>query len=647
MLITILWHIYQGSVIITLFHNLTFLNLLIIFYLFLSIIKIMAGFWTSEDKIPIGQTSISVPAEHGLDYDPGQKIEFQIPSSINFFQPKESYLKFDVEISNPLAATHPCFLQLDGQLGGQVLIKDIRIYSGGAGRILLEEFQNYNVLTAVKYDYEINDSIKQKRALTEGCVYYNEVSRSTTGLIQDTANNVSENPYFKSPGLTGSEFIPKKCKCLLPLNTGIFSNDKIFPVGLTEGLIVEIILEDASKCIRTLDSVMKNRKLMGNPVFLSSGAVLGNFPIPAPGDPNLNPVYPVLAVTPGTDGFTDFFVRRDNSQGINAVVGASLFPFSIGQKIAFMNINTMTEVVSLTAGQQGTGTITAVTYTAGTENCVKVTLAGRFSPSANMTLDTVMIDKSILAATAATWRPTYKITDCEFVVQQVTMPQGYTAKLASMMKEGGAMNYDFLSFTNYKTSQIQSELVTTLNIPLVQQRAKAILAIPVDAGNYSQQDSMRGVGTEIEYYDRQDETARGQNRSVRPGLCGISDHLTQYQLFYDGRLNPSRKVVCSRISSKVSVDQIPLMELEKALVMAGIKPHSMLNFQKNFLVGRALSLQDGIYDTRGRDFQLQLEYQETDELGAAVLPAHNKLWNVWCAHLRRIVISGNAISMEV
>ena len=184
------------------------------------------------------------------------------------------------------------------------------------------------------------------------------------------------------------------------------------------------------------------------------------------------------------------------------------------------------------------------------------------------------------------------------------------------------MNYDFLSFTNYKTSQIQSELVTTLNIPLVQQRAKAILAIPVDAGNYSQQDSMRGVGTEIEYYDRQDETARGQNRSVRSGLVGISDQLTQYQ-------------------------QVPLMELEKALVMAGMKPHSMLNFQKNFLVGRALSLQDGVYDTRGRDFQLQLEYQETAaDTGAAILPAHNKLWNVWCAHLRRIVISGNAISME-
>ena len=610
----------------------------------------MSNFWTSEDKIPIGQTKISIPAEHGLDYNPGQKIEFQIPSSVNFFQPRESYLKFDVELSNPDSATNPAFLQLDGQLGGQVLIRDLRIYSGGAGRILLEEYQNYNVITALKYDYEINDTVKQKRALTEGCVFYNEQSRSTTGLVQDTANNVSGNPYFQEPPATRSttstpaEVSFKKCKCLLPLNTGIFSNDKIFPVGLTDGLIVEIILENAPRCIRALDNVLLNRKLMGNPVFLSSN---GTTDTAAPADPNLVPQYPTGSSVGNASAFTSFYVRRDNSQGINASVGASLFPFCIGQKVGFININTMVENPSLTAGAGGVGVVQDLTYDAGSKNAVRVTLTEAYSPTVTMTADNLLIDKSISSATTIAWKPTYKVTDCEFIVQQVSMPQGYTSKLASMMKEGGAMNYDFLSFTNYKTSQIQSEFVATLNIPLVQQRAKSILAIPTDASNYTQQDAMLGVGTEIEYYDRQDVSARGQNRSVRPGLVGISDQLTQYQLFYDGRLNPSRKVKCSRISNKTSVDQQPLIELEKALVMAGIKPHSMMNFQKNFCIGRALSLQDGVYDTRGRDFQLQVEYQETDAAGAAVVPAHNKLWNVWCSHLRRIVISGNSISMEV
>ncbi len=599
----------------------------------------MANFWTSEDKIPIGQQQIAVPAEHGLDYDPGQKVEFHIPASIDFFQPKESYLKFDVEISN---TSNPLFLQLDGQLGGQVLIRDLRVYSGGAGRVLLEEYQNYNVLTAVKYDYELNDTIRQKRSLTEGCVYYDNRNRSTMGLRSDTQNNLNNNPYFAAPTAPGKRDASaaepgfKKAKCLLPLNTGIFSNDKVFPVGLTEGLIVELILEDAKHCIHQLDTVSRRRKLMANPICLSFNAS----DTADPADPNNAPVYPIGSSVGNASAFDEFYIRRDNTMAINVADGGSQIPFCVGQHITFIDSDTDTLNPSVLGDAHGV--IKEIEYLAGTRNCVKITLVNKYSPTNSMDANTVLLDTSIANATAAAWKPTYKLTDCEFIVQQVMMPDGYKAKLASMMKEGGAMNYDFLSFTNYKTSQISSEKLTTLRVPLVQSRAKSVLAVPTDATVYTQRDIMRAEGTEIEYYDRnEDGVATMANHSARPGLVGISDHISQYQLFYDGKLNPSRKVKCSKISSKRSVDQQPLVELEKALVMAGIKPHSMLNFQKNFIIGRALSLQDGVYDTRGKDFQLQVEYQETTP------PAKNKLWNVWCAHLRRIVISGNAISVVV
>ena len=592
----------------------------------------MANFWTAQDKIPVGQTKISIPAEHGLDYSPGQKVEFHIPSSVNFFQPKESYLKFDLLLSND---SNPAFLQLDGQLGGQVLIRDLRVYSGGAGRILLEEYQNYNVLTAVKYDYEVNDTIKQKRSLTEGCVYYDEKHRSTTGLAQDTANNLSNNPYFDAPnaGRTGTEPSFKKCKCLLPLNTGIFSNDKIFPVGLTDGLIVEIILEDAKSCVRTLDNVMKNRKLLANPVFLSSN---GTSDTAAPANPNTAPQYPSAA---NASEFTKFYIRRDNSMAINDTNAGAQIPFCKGQHIAFYDIVAGQEITSTSATKPY---ISAISYdNSANKHTVEITLNASFIPSHDLSKDCLMIDKSISDAGSTNWKPSYEVTNCEFIVQQVTMPGGYTSKLASMMKEGGAMNYDFLSWTNYKTSQIASEKLSTLRVPLTQSRAKSVLAIPVDASVYTQLDVMSASGTHIDDYDRDEHVFEHTNRSVRPGLVGITDNLTQYQLFYDGKLNPSRKVKCSRISAKDSVDQQPLIELEKALVMAGIKPHSMMAFRKNFIIGRALSLQDGVYDTRGKDFQLQVEYQE------ATPPEYNKLWNVWCAHLRRIVISGNSIQVII
>ena len=241
---------------------------------------------------------------------------------------------------------------------------------------------------------------------------------------------------------------------------------------------------------------------------------------------------------------------------------------------------------------------------------IKVRLNGTYVPTVTMTQADVLYSRAITAA--ATYSPTYQISDAQFVLQKVEMPAGYTSKLSQMMKGGGAMNYDFTSATNYKISQLASEL---------------------DAAN-----------TFITEYDLNASSAVrpwNANHNQRTGLVGVTDGLSAYQLFYEGKLNPSRKVECGKISSKLSVDAQPLIELEKALTMGGIKPFSMLKFRENFCIGRALSLQNGVYDARGRDFALQVEYQETQE------PVVNKLWNCFCVHLRRIVISGNAIALQV
>ena len=614
----------------------------------------MSGFWTSEDKIPIEQKKVSVPAEHGLEYSPGQKIEFHIPPGIGFFQPKESYLKFDVKLSGQEAGTlgENTRLQLDGTLGGQVLIKDLRVYSGGAGRILLEEYQNYNVLTAVKYDYESNESIRAKRALTEGCVEHSDKTRSTLGVKQDCQNNLSTNPYFaEPPRVVGTDKFEnasyQKVKCLLPLNTGIFSNDKIFPVGMTDGLIVEIILEEANRAVKVLDTTNQHRKLWANPVFLSSNGIFGT---PAAiATPNSTPQTP----TGDNNGaFVDFFVRRDNLTGVNASVGTSNFPFSVGEEIAFINGSTGVYNPSIAngsvSGSASPPIISKIEYLPTLNfNCIKVTLAGatlagggagQYRPTA------AFVEGQMIMVSAshdrATLKPSYQISDCEFICQQVTMPQGYTSKLASMMKSGGSMNYDFSSYRNYKVSQIASEVVATLRLPLNESRAKSVLCVPTNAIVAPDNEYMSGKNMYIEDFEcgaPVTSTWMG-NHSSRTGLVGIADNITQYQLFYDGRLNPNRKVVCSKTSSKISVDAQPLIELEKALVMGDITPYSLMPFRKNFVIGRALSLQSGVYDARGKDFQLQVEY-----LGTA--PGFNKLWNCFCCHVRTIQIKGDSISL--
>ena len=97
------------------------------------------SFWDAEDKIPVKQTKVAIQAEHGLDYVSGQKITIIVPPTVQYFQPKESYLKFEVEL-NQGGTNHPTRLQLDPHAGAQILYSNFkrRIWStivGGISRL--------------------------------------------------------------------------------------------------------------------------------------------------------------------------------------------------------------------------------------------------------------------------------------------------------------------------------------------------------------------------------------------------------------------------------------------------------------------------------------------------------------------------------
>jgi len=214
------------------------------------------------------------------------------------------------------------------------------------------------------------------------------------------------------------------------------------------------------------------------------------------------------------------------------------------------------------------------------------------------------------------------------------------------LKAGGAMNYDFLSFTNYKYSQLVSDRVVNIRLPIQNSRCKSVLCIPTDATPYSAKQSVF-AGTTYQVNNLARDTGGGDysyNNSTRSGLVGIADHASNYQFIYNGKLNPNRKVPLGRISvneDKLALNQQLLIENEKSLRMADIDPLSFEKFQENFFIGRALSLASGVYDARGKDFNLQVEYQETSA------PSKPKLWNCFVGHLRRIVVKGDAIALEV
>ena len=609
-----------------------------------------SSFWTAEDRIPVSQKKVSIQAENGLSYELGQQINFVIPGSTGFMMPSETYLRMDVKIQYPAGSTARTPLMLDGDLGANVLIRDIRISSGGAQNQILEELQNVNVLTTLKYDYETNENLRKKRELTEGAVPQSNVARFNKGTTVSNLNNVDKNPYFDKSAdkksIEDADF--KTVKALLTLPTGIFQNDRIFPLGMTDGLRIEIILEDASRCFRTLDNQQKDIRVTANPAFHSL---------------NGSDSAPTSWVKGGAA--TSFFLKRDNG-----MVDLEACPFVIGEKLAFVNPETTfsasapgdSRILGL-GGPSGSAlvvTVTDIVYNSSgvgggnaSSGLIQVSFASAtntWSQSASggpIDINGSFQVYSCGIVESATFTPRLSIDNVELIVQKVEMPSGYVSKMNSMLKAGGAMNYDFLSYTNYKYSQLESDRVVNIRLPIQNSRCKSILAIPTDATPYTARQVL-AAETTYKVNSLFSDTGRGyyaENKSTRSGLVGIADHASNYQFIYDGKLNPNRKVPLARMSvnagDNVVINQQVFIENEKALRMAGIDPLSFENFQRNFFIGRALSSSSGVYDARGRDFTLQVEYQET------AAPSKAKLWNVWVAHLRRIVVKGDSISLEV
>ena len=627
----------------------------------------MSSFWRAEDKIPVRQTKVSVPAENGLDYSDGQTIHVHLPPTIDFIQPRECYLRADVLIDNDSAKTRLC---LD-KMGGNCLIRDIRIYSGGAGGVLLEEIQGYNVMASLKYSYEQNESLRNKRELTEGGQNYSSKCRGskpgTKAEINNVADSLYANTYADDTTSQSTEHAPQKVKMLIPLQTGIFQNGKGFPTMLTQGLRIEILLEDAPRVVRQLDAVSLTRYLGNNVMFHSVDGIDDN--IAGAGR------------WTGTNNTTKIFVRRGNAQHT-----ASNFPFTVGEYFDLVDSR------KIIHGSGSDLTNAMATYTA-TNDALQVVSIKHYAPSdsasvggefglTEITLQEggatktatnsenvtgvgghwILVSRGV-AKQGSAWKPTYTLSDVGMVIQQLEMPQGYTQRLVSMMKEGGVLNYGFLSYTNYRHSQLSSDTVANIRVPLQESKCKSVLAVPTDSTSYSNTQLVCGYtmavpdGATADYpayasgdFTDNTNTEQSHDKSVfsnRSGLVGIWDHLSQYQWYYDGRLNPSRKVDTSQVAQGKSISQQWNIESEKALAMGGIRPLSFRDCHTNAFIGRAVALQDGVYDARNKDFVLQVEYNYRTSAGASKPPVKNKLWQIFSCHLRTIMVKGDQISVQV
>ena len=611
----------------------------------------MSSYWKNDDKIKVSQTQVSVPSTNGLSYtstagQSGRRVDFEIPPTIKFLDGKNSYLQFEVKVGLPAGRT-PTRLHLDPFIGGQSVVKNLRIYSGNRA-VLLEEISDYNAKVQMQYSYNQDDSMKKMRALKEGCLVPTVENRGTLGTSVSNNIDLSSNPYYKPVGTvpagrdwgTADDFLTAKLS--LPIHSGLFADggNKIFPVLMTEGLFCEVDLEDPARYLKQLDSVNRNRRMQQNPMFHGIDVAGAN-----------------LGVDNATDR-TEIFLSKSNN-----MISVENCGFVKGEKIGICSKTNPLQECSLTVG----GAVAVQTHPT-IENIeldggfVKLTVSafrnsnvgtGVDATTDNFIVFSAAIDTkrvevadgtTQLIAPSTTYPATTTISDVQIVCQQVGVDPQYEAGMMKKMRDGGSIEIDIPSVTNYKHSLLKTNRNATVNVPVSNTRAKSMIIMPTDSTTLN---PAQLIGGTQDTYEEEATAMDGQLHSIRSGQVGIIDRLTSYQMVVDDKLVPSRPIVVSKINKGVSISAQPLIELEKALNQAGIVPRSFVDYNRNFLIGRAYALNDGVANLNNKSNQIQLFYNETTAAGVDQAPEKDKLLFCYVFHLRRISIKGDSVSVTL
>jgi hypothetical protein len=608
----------------------------------------MSSYWTNDEKIKVSQTQVSIPSNNGQSYSgvagqSGRRVDFEIPPSVKFMDGKNSYLQFDVKLALPTGGA-PTRLQLDPFIGGQSVVKNIRIYSNDSQRALLESVEEYNSKVQLQYSYDQDDSMRKMRALKEGSLVSNIENRGTLGTSESNNIDTHSNPYYKPVGTvpagrdwgTADDFLT--CKCSLPIHCGMFADGggKIFPVMMTNGLFIEVDLEDPARFIKQLDSVNRNRRMLQNPVFHGINA----------GGDSLN--------ISNAQNRTEIFLAKSNN-----MTSVANCPFVKGELIGICSKTDPHNECALTTTAEGGQAYPVIENIEMDGGYVKLTLDqfqnsdtgnGVQATSNNFILFSAAIDRfrtqnddntTVLITKQTSYAAKAEFSNLEIVVQQVGVDPRYEAGMVQKMRDGGSIEIDIPSVTNYKHSLLSSNRNATVNLPVSNTRAKSMIVVPSDAKVLDSADLIAGL--ENCYEEERTADMDGHLYSIRSGQVGIIDELTSYQMVIDDKLVPSRPIVVSKINKGVSIAAQPLIELEKALKQAGIVPRSFCDYNRNFCIGRAYALNDGVANLNNKSNQLQLLYNEKSVAGVDRPPKHNKLLYCFLFHLRRISIRGDSV----
>jgi len=559
------------------------------------------SYWQSIVKKPVITEKVSYPTVNGLTYKASgnNKILINIPSDCKFIQPSDTYLKFKLDLQfeqTHASAQHPLGsikqrLQLIPELGGSAIIKNLVIRSG-TGRTL-ESITNANALNAIRLMYNKDTNLDNKRASTEGIILHDFRTRSwgNSGLIEKlNSYNTSNNPYFDKDGNVSAHLvIPFHCSGLLgSINT------KILPVGLLQGMVIEIELEEPKYCWRSIQSTARDGPNVAGYNLLLSHGNGGNA-----GD----------GLTKATS-YSSIFTHAENNNGI---VGDC--PFCVGELLGVRTAaNTSLTIGKITAIATATGGAYEISFTASSAN-------GQFTPTDDIDNKIVLVSNGFHDSDTSITTFDYTVSDVEIILKKCSVEKEMENAMARALMEKGSIIYPFGAYMNYQKTINKDELQPTMDILLQNKLGKSILHQPT-TDNVNTVSCLTNFINETTSYFR---------------LCGDRQRMGDYSVFMGGRQNPDRAIETRKTTNTRGHNQRALSQLTQALSQADIPAINFLYTKSNFVVGKPFTIGDAVHDLSVNDYQVKFTYD--------VSSSSNKNFNNFVYSIRNLEISNENINI--
>ena len=568
----------------------------------------------------VSSKSISIKPEAMIDYGSSpnsNQIKFLIPQYLGFINPSQSYLKFKLTMQGRGR------LKPDWRAGAHSLIRNFRIQDG-TGSQTLEEIQDYNVLTAQWWKFTENDSIADKREMFEGRNRtHNSQGQLFNAKLPSSANGVAGPVTANEAQLT--------VEVMLPLNSGILSNNKVFPVLATKGLRLTLDLDTATNALVCASGTLGVHPHEISDPLNSQVSMLSGQPAADTAGPK------VCGDNAGTSG-TDPKGAVDSVFTVTVSANADNNPFRIGD-ILYINVPVASDGTRATDREQALGVVTG--FKPSDMNVSAKALAVQYIPNRatgkglaagnDYAQGVVGVGSSIYVKASDRERvntfsdlPTgvpsaidnaaagYVIKDVEYVISQVQPPPEYVSRMMKQIQSGQGLTIDVKTFATYRHNLSTLNGLTDQLIPAQAQRAYSIISVPLALNKFNTTGASAFVGD----------------------LVGSQN----YQYVFNGHLIPDRPVDLKRIAVAQKPGQVHLVEVEKTLTNCGYVVRNLQRLQDSFFIGRAFSKYGQVFNLKSADLNLRVEYAGVD---SAMHGA--KFFHHFVCHLRSINISNNGV----